>query len=92
LIEIASLVLLLFQCFGMLQVHGVRFPCANIWCYCAVAHFRGSINCKNCALLAAVLLFTHVSLHIVQIRSGHIRSTQVICTKPKTPASRKTGW
>jgi len=25
--------------------------------------FRGSIGCKNCALLAAMLLFTHVSLH-----------------------------
>jgi len=52
----ASLVLLLFQCFGMVQVRSMRFHCANVWWYCALARFRGSINCQKCPLLAAMLL------------------------------------
>jgi len=33
------------------------FTAEMVWWYCAVAHFWGSIGCKKCPLLAAMLLF-----------------------------------
>jgi len=62
-----------------------------VWWYCAVAHFRGSINCKNCALLAAKLLF-HSSFFTHSINQGweNLFNGKVICRKPKTLASLKT--
>jgi len=57
LIEIASLALLFFQCFGMLQVRGIRFHFANDLVLLRSCAVKRSINCKKCALLAAMLLF-----------------------------------
>jgi len=57
LIEIAFLALLFFQCFGMLQVRRVRFHCANGLVVLRSCALERSINCKKCALLAAMLLF-----------------------------------
>jgi len=34
-----------------------------VWWFCAVVHFRGSINCKKCALLASMLLFSLMFLY-----------------------------
>jgi len=38
--------------------------------------FRGSISCIKCVLLAAMLLFNHVCLHIVQTRGGQTCSLE----------------
>jgi len=76
----------------MLQARGLRFHCANdlVVGYSAVAHFRGSINCKKCALLAAMLLF-HSCFFTHRINQGwaNLFNARVICRKPKTPAAAK---
>jgi len=53
--------------------------------------FRGSIACKKCVLLAALLLI-HSCFLTLSINQGwaNLFNRRVICRKPKTPASRKT--
>jgi len=54
-----SFVFVLLQCFGMLQVRKNEKSLRK-WSG-GTAHlrtFRGSIGCKKCALLAAMLLYT----------------------------------
>jgi len=41
----------------MLQVRGMTFQCSSGLVVLRIAHFRRSINCKKCTLLAAMLLF-----------------------------------
>jgi len=63
LIQIDSLVFVFFQCFGLLQVRGMRFHCAN-----GTAQLRtlkGVLVVRNALCWQQCFFSTHVSLHIV---------------------------
>jgi len=75
----------------MLQVRGMRFHCANglvVLCSCAL---KKSINCKKCALLAAMLLF-HSCFFARSLNQGwaNLFNVRAICRRQKTQASRKS--
>jgi len=60
----------------MLQVREIRFHCAGGDGTVHLRTFRGSIGCKECVLLAAMLLFYSRFLHIVSIRYGKTCSAE----------------
>jgi len=76
----------------MLQVREIRFHYAN-GLHGGSTHlhtFRRSIGCKNCILLAAMLLF-HSCVFTHSINQGwQTCSTEESSSERKTPANRKT--
>jgi len=53
--------------------------------------FIGSVGCKECVLLAAMLLFySRFFIHCIHQVWANLFSRRVICRKPKAPVSRKT--
>jgi len=82
---------MLFQCFGMLK--NARDEILRKWSG-GTAHLRtftGSIGCKKCTLLGAMLLFRSCFFtRSVNQRWANLFHRRVICRKPKTPASCKT--
>jgi len=82
---------MLFQCFGMLKI--ARDEILRKWSG-DTAHLctlRGSISCRKCTLLAAMLL-SHSCLFTHGIYQGwsNVFNGRVICRKPKISASRQT--
>ena len=77
---------MLFQWFGMLQVREMRFHYSNGLVVLRI--LRGSIGCKKCVLLAAMLLF-HSCFFTHSINQGwaNLFTRRVICKKTKTPCS-----
>jgi len=61
----------------------MRFNCANDLVVLRIC--AGSIGCKKCALLAAVLL-----THNINQGCANVFNIRVICRKPKTPKNLKT--